>query len=92
MSKRAGDFVLAKDLINAVGKDAARFMMIYRSSQSQLDFDFDLINEKSKENPIFYVQYACARLNSLFEKSKINIDKEIENINLDNLNNNIELN
>ena len=91
MSKRAGDFVLAKDLINAVGKDAVRFMMIYRSSQSQLDFDFDLINEKSKENPVFYVQYACARLNSLFEKSKINIDKEIENINLDNLNNNIEL-
>ena len=47
---------------------------------------------KTKENPIFYVQYVCVRLNSLFEKSKINIDKEIENINLDNLNNNIELN
>ncbi len=92
MSKRAGDFVLAKDLVNAVGKDATRFMMVYRSSQSPLDFDFDIINDKSKENPIFYVQYACARLNSLFDKSKFEIDIEIKNVDLDLIESQQELN
>ena len=92
MSKRAGDFILAKDLIDVVGKDAARFMMIYRSSQSPLDFDFDIVNDKSKENPIFYVQYACARLNSLFQKSKFNIDKEIKDVDLQLLNSSQEIN
>ena len=92
MSKRAGDFILATDLIDAVGKDAARFMMVYRSSQSPLDFDFDVVNDKSKENPIFYVQYACARLNSLFQKSKFNIDKEIKDAKLQLLNNSQEIN
>ena len=53
MSKRAGDFILAKDLIDAVGKDSVRFMMVYRSSNSQLDFDFDLVTDTSKDNPIF---------------------------------------
>ena len=53
MSKRAGDFILAKDLIDVVGKDAARFMMIYRSSQSPLDFDFDIVNDKSKKIQYF---------------------------------------
>ena len=79
MSKRAGDFILVKDLIDAVGKDSVRFMMVYRSSQSPLDFDFDKVTDKTKENPIFYVQYACARLNSLFEKTGMDINKEIEN-------------
>ena len=92
MSKRAGDFILAKDLINAVGKDATRFMMVYRSSQSPLDFDFDIVNDKSKENPIFYVQYACARLNSLFQKSKLNIDYEIKDIDTQLLNSSQEIN
>jgi len=77
MSKRAGDFILAKDLIETVGKDAARFMMIFRSSQSPLDFDIDVVTDKSKENPIFYVQYASARLNSLFNKSKLNIEDDL---------------
>ncbi len=92
MSKRAGDFILAKDLIDAVGKDAARFMMVYRSSQSPLDFDFDLVTDKSKENPIFYVQYACARINSLFEKSKSNIDTPIKNAELNLLKDIYEIN
>tara|TARA_B100000963_G_scaffold360477_1_gene391501 strand:+ start:6198 stop:7901 length:1704 start_codon:yes stop_codon:yes gene_type:complete len=92
MSKRAGDFILVNDLLSAVGKDAARFMMVYRSSQSPLDFDFDVINDKSKENPVFYVQYACARLNSLFSKSKFDIDKEIKNVQLDLLVHNEEIN
>ncbi len=92
MSKRAGDFILTKDLVDTVGKDAVRFMMVYRSSQSPLDFDFDLVTDKSKENPIFYVQYACARLNSLFEKSKLNIDTPIKNVELNTLKNIHEIN
>ena len=71
MSKRAGDFITAKELVDVVGKDAVRFMMIYRSNDSQLDFDFDLVTEKSKENPVFYVQYATARINSILRKVKI---------------------
>ena len=71
MSKRAGDFITAKELVDAVGKDAVRFMMIYRSNDSQLDFDFDLVTEKSKENPVFYVQYATARINSILRKVKV---------------------
>ena len=91
MSKRAGDFILAKDLVAAVGKDATRFMMVYRSSQSPLDFDFDVVNDKSKDNPIFYVQYACARLNSLFEKSNLKIDNQINDVDINILNSEIEM-
>ena len=92
MSKRAGDFILAKDLIDAVGKDSARFMMVYRSSNSQLDFDFDVVTDTSKDNPIFYVQYACARINSLFDKSNFNIEKPITDAKLENLKYNTEFN
>ena len=92
MSKRAGDFILAKDLIDAVGKDATRFMMVYRNLQSPLDFDVDAVNDKSKDNPIFYVQYACARLNSLFNKSKFNIDSKIADVDLNLLNSLQEIN
>lgn len=92
MSKRAGDFILVKDLIDAVGKDSVRFMMVYRSSQSPLDFDFDKVTDKTKENPIFYVQYACARLNSLFEKTGMDINKEIEKPKLECLTNIHEIN
>jgi arginyl-tRNA synthetase len=92
MSKRAGDFILVKDLIDAVGKDSVRFMMVYRSSQSPLDFDFDKVTDKTKENPIFYVQYACARLNSLFEKTGMDINKEIEKPKLECLINIHEIN
>ena len=92
MSKRAGDFILAKDLIDAVGKDSVRFMMIYRSSNSQLDFDFDVVTDTSKDNPIFYVQYACARINSLFDKSNFNIEKPITDAKLENLKYNTEFN
>ncbi len=70
MSKRAGDFITAKELVKAVGVDAVRFMMIYRSNDSQLDFDFDLVTEKTKENPVFYVQYASARIHSVLRKTK----------------------
>ncbi|MEY3040803.1 MAG: hypothetical protein RJA74_403, partial [Pseudomonadota bacterium] len=90
MSKRAGDFITASDLISEVGKDSVRFMMIYRSNDSQLDFDFDLVTDHSKENPVFYVQYAHARICSLFRKNKYEINNE-KTLNLDFLNQEIEI-
>ena len=90
MSKRAGDFITASDLISEVGKDSVRFMMIYRSNDTQLDFDFDLVTDHSKENPVFYVQYAHARICSLFRKNKYKINNE-KTLNLDFLNQEIEI-
>jgi len=90
MSKRAGDFITASDLISEVGKDSVRFMMICRSNDSQLDFDFDLVTDHSKENPVFYVQYAHARICSLFRKNKYEINNE-KTLNLDFLNQEIEI-
>ncbi len=66
MSKRAGEFISAQDLLNEVDKDSIRFMMLNRSNDVELDFDFDKVKEKTKENHVFYVQYAYARINSLF--------------------------
>lgn len=90
MSKRAGDFITAKELVDAVGVDAVRFMMIYRSNDSQLDFDFDLVTEKTKENPVFYVQYASARIYSILEKVKFN-EKGFDIKNLNLLNSDVEI-
>ncbi len=81
MSKRKGDYVTVDDLINEVGKDATRFIMLNRSSDVELDFDFDNLIEKSKDNPLYYVQYSYARIASVFRhierdlKSDIKIDK-----------------
>jgi len=73
MSKRAGDFISAEDLLNEVNKDSIRFMMLNRSNDVELDFDFDKVLEKNKENPVFYVQYSFARICSLFRS----IDKTL---------------
>ena len=80
MSKRKGDYITVDDLINEVGKDATRFIMLNRSSDVELDFDFDKVKEKSKDNPLYYVQYAYARISSVFRhlnkdiKSDLNIN------------------
>ncbi|MEQ9444606.1 MAG: arginine--tRNA ligase [Rhodospirillaceae bacterium] len=66
MSKRAGTFVTLRDLIDAVGKDVVRFIMLTRKNDAPLDFDFAKVTEKSKDNPVFYVQYAHARIHSVF--------------------------
>ncbi len=82
MSKRAGDFISAQDLLNEVNKDSIRFMMLNRSNDVELDFDFDKVLEKSKDNPVFYVQYSFARISSLFRtlnkdlNDKIKLDKK----------------
>jgi len=75
MSKRKGDYITAEDLLNEVGKDSVRFIMLNRSNDVELDFDFQKVTEKSKENPVFYVQYAYARINSIFRLIKLDIDK-----------------
>ena len=77
MSKRAGDFISVQDLLNEVNKDSIRFMMLNRSNDVELDFDFDKVLEKSKDNPVFYVQYSFARISSLFRTLNKNLDERI---------------
>jgi arginyl-tRNA synthetase len=77
MSKRTGEFISAQDLLSEVDKDQIRFMMLNRSNDVELDFDFDKVKEKSKENPVFYVQYAFARINSLHRALKLNLNSKI---------------
>lgn len=70
MSKRAGTFVTLRDVVDEVGRDPVRFMMLYRKNQEELDFDFAKVTEQSKDNPVFYVQYAHARAASVFRNVK----------------------
>jgi len=70
MSKRAGDFVTLRDVVDEVGKDAVRFMMLFRKNDATLDFDLAKVIEQSKENPVFYVQYAHARGRSVFRQAE----------------------
>ena len=69
MSKRAGDFVTLAEVVKEVGKDVVRFMMLTRRADAPLDFDFAKVVEASKDNPVFYVQYAHARISSLKRKA-----------------------
>ena len=78
MSKRKGDYITVDDLIDEVGRDATRFIMLNRSSDVELDFDFDNVVEKSKENPLYYVQYCYARISSVFRHLNKNINSEID--------------
>jgi len=78
MSKRKGDYITVEDLVKEVGRDSTRFMMLNRSNDVELDFDFKKVSEKSKDNPVFYVQYAFARISSIFRILKLNIKNKIE--------------
>jgi arginyl-tRNA synthetase len=69
MSKRAGDLVLLSDVVEEVGSDATRFMLLYRRNDAQMDFDFALVKEQTRDNPVFYVQYAHARTCSVFREA-----------------------
>ena len=69
MSKRKGDYITVEDLIEEVGKDATRFIMLSRSNDVELDFDFSKVKEKSKDNPLYYVQYCYARICSVFRNT-----------------------
>ena len=70
MSKRSGDFVTLREVVDEVGRDPIRFMMLYRKNDAPLDFDFAKVTEQSKDNPVFYVQYASARCHSVFRQAK----------------------
>jgi arginyl-tRNA synthetase len=70
MSKRAGEFVTLRDVVDEVGRDPIRFMMLYRKNDAPLDFDFAKVTEQSKDNPVFYVQYASARSHSVFRQAR----------------------
>jgi arginyl-tRNA synthetase len=69
MSKRAGTFIMLRDVVEQVGPDVTRFVMLTRKNDAPLDFDFDKVLEQSKENPVFYVQYAHARVSSVLRKA-----------------------
>ena len=70
MSKRSGDFVTLREVVDEVGKDAVRFMMLYRKNDAVLDFDLARVIEQSKDNPVFYVQYGHARGHSVFRNAR----------------------
>ena len=78
MSKRKGDYITVDDLIEEVGKDATRFIMLNRSSYVELDFDFDAVKEKSKDNPLYYVQYCYARISSVFRHINKDLNSSID--------------
>ncbi|MDX1386318.1 MAG: arginine--tRNA ligase [bacterium] len=69
MSKRSGEYITLREVVDEVGKDAARFFFMLRSHNTHLDFDLELAKEQSSENPVFYVQYAHARMASIFRKA-----------------------
>ena len=65
MSKRSGEFITLREVVDEVGRDAVRFMMLYRKVDAPLEFDFQKVTEQSRDNPVFYVQYAHARCASV---------------------------
>lgn len=69
MSKRAGSYVTMREVVSEVGADVVRFFLLMRSSESHLDFDLELAKKESSENPVYYIQYAYARIRSLFRKA-----------------------
>ena len=78
MSKRKGDYITVEDLIEEVGKDATRFIMLSRSNEVELDFDFSKVKEKSKDNPLYYVQYCYARICSVFRNINLDINDDLK--------------
>ncbi|MDB3982734.1 arginine--tRNA ligase [Candidatus Pelagibacter sp.] len=93
MSKRKGDYITVDDLVEEVGKDATRFIMLNRSSDVELDFDFDAVKEKSKDNPLYYVQYCYARISSIFRhlNKDLNSDVKIDNYKFEYSNDEIKI-
>ena len=95
MSTRGGEFITLKDLINEVGKDVARYFFLMRSYDSHTEFDLDIAKSQSMENPVYYIQYAYARICSIIKKAELAGIKlnglDIDNINLQLLNTEEEL-
>lgn len=81
MSTRSGSFVTLKELREEVGKDAARFFYILRKTDQHMDFDLDLATSKTNENPVFYIQYAHARICSVLAKADDNVQPDLALLN-----------
>ncbi len=77
MSKRAGDFVTLRDVVDEVGPDVVRFMMLTRKNDAPLDFDFEKVTEQSRDNPVFYVQYAHARICSVLRNAREELGEDV---------------
>ena len=95
MSKRSGEFITLREVIDEVGSDSIRFMMLYRKNEAPLEFDFTKVTEQSKDNPVFYVQYAHARISSVISKLNENnfshMPSNFENIDFKLIDNKHEL-
>ena len=95
MSKRSGEFITLREVIDEVGSDSIRFMMLYRKNEAPLEFDFTKVTEQSKDNPVFYVQYAHARISSVISKLNENnfshMPSNFENIDFTLIDNKYEL-
>ena len=95
MSKRSGTFVTLRDVVEAVGKDVIRFVMLMRRNDAMLDFDFDKVKEQSKDNPVFYVQYAHARVYSVLRQAETQLgqinDAQLESADFTCLNSDDEI-
>jgi len=85
MSKRAGNFILMSDVVKEIGSDALRFMFLSKKSDTHLEFDVDILKKEDSSNPIYYIQYAHARINQIFEKSG-KTPKEVADTKLKNMN------
>ena len=84
MSKRSGNFILMSDVVDEIGKDALRFIFLSKKADTHLEFDVDSLKKQDSTNPIFYINYAHARVNQIFEKSGKKLD-DIKDIKLDDL-------
>ena len=80
MSKRAGEFVTLREVVDEVGADVLRFMMLTRKNDAPLDFDFQKVTEQSRDNPVWYVQYAHARIGSAFVKAKLEVVEAVNEL------------
>jgi arginyl-tRNA synthetase len=78
MSTRKGQYITLREVLDEVGKDAARFFFLMRRTSSHLDFDLDVAKKQSSENPVFYIQYAYARISSILRSSQVNIDGDVD--------------
>lgn len=78
MSTRAGEFVTLKELVDEVGVDAARFFFLMRKVESHLDFDLELAKEKTEENPVYYLQYAHARISSILAYAERSVERDVD--------------
>ena len=80
MSKRAGEFVTLREVVDEVGSDVLRFMMLTRKNDAPLDFDFQKVTEQSRDNPVWYVQYAHARIGSAFAKAESEMGADVTDL------------